>query len=632
LSPDGGQTFLTATGFTYDLSQVGTFDVHLPGGSGLVYQVNALTGQTVDIHDRLGNQVVYDSNDFRAQRQDANGNYQDAYRTDGTQELVPFVRDGLNRITAITDLRGHSLLYTYDANGNLLTVTDRTGQMTAQYGYNGPVAHFLTSVTDATGTQTLQAQYDSTTNRVNKLTDASGNSTSLGYTVAAPGASISSNPSERALQTTTRSFIDPITGATTTSTTTQALDASGNVIRNVDAAGLTTTTAPNAQNLPTTVTRFAGTLNLVTTTTYDPASLQPISIVSPTTTETISYNAATGEPAIIMNGVGDSTQSSYDSTSGALLGITSAIGASISFAYDHSGELTSATRAGVSSMFTYDGSGLQTSATDDLGNKVVNSYDDNGNKFGTSRVWTDPTNGTNTTLTTSTVYDGNDRVIQTTGEDGLTTKKVFDGRGNAFQSIDVHGNITSSIYDARNKAVEVDLPDGTVMRTLYDSGGRAVYSSDPFVAGTTDFSQVRGTESLYDNAGRITDLKRVVGVHVIITVDPRTGIGTASFDTTSNVTTLSDTQPFYRASDGQIDHIIEPTGDYTYPQYDAYGRQTGTVVGNAPLTFPLTTAELSSVLEYASTTHFDAAGRATSEIDASAQTTEPPNNRFQEFS
>ena len=132
---------------------------------------------------------------------------------------------------------------------------------------------------------------------------------------------------------------------------------------------------------------------------------------------------------------------------------------------------------------------------------------------------------------------------------------------------------------------------------------------------------MRGTETVYEADGRVTNSERVVGLHVIVTVDPKTGIGTATYDTTSTVTVLSDTQTFYRSSDGQVAYTIDPDGAYTYPQYDSFGRQTGTVIGSAALTFPLTAGEAPLVLQYASTAQFNADGLVTSVTDASGQTT-----------
>jgi RHS repeat-associated protein len=620
LSPDGGQTFLTAEGFTYTMGQIGTINVKKPGSSGLTYQINANTGQTVDEFDTRGNQLVFDGSDIRVQRLDANGNYDDVYRPDNTQEIIPIVRDGLGRITAITDLRGNSMNYTYDANGNLLNVIDRSGHVTATYGYNGQGPHYLTSIADATGAQQLQAQYDPTTHRVTGMTSANGSGATVSYTVAAPGQSISSNPAERAIQTTTSTDINPITGLSKSLTEVEALDANGNVIRTVDDAGFTTTINYNAENQPISQTKFFGTLNLTTTIAYSSVTHLPTTIVSPTSATYIGYDANTGGPISITDGDGHATGLTYDPTSGNLLS-TNAGGVMSTFGYDSNGQMTSATTAGATTTYTYDQSGDLTSSTDELGNLTSNTYDDNANLTGTSELWVDPNNSSNRrTLTTNTVYDGDDRDIQETDQQGLTSKTVYDTRGNVAQTIDPHGNVTTTTYDIHNKPIEVQYPDGTVATTLYDSLGNVLYQSDPFPAGTTNFSQVYGTETIYDAAGRVIDSERVTGLHVIVTVDPN-GMGTATYDPTSAVSVVSAKQTSYRSSDGQVDYIIDPDGAYVYPQYDSLGRHTGTVVGSAPLTFPLTPAEAPLVLQYASTTQFDADGRVISVTDPSGQTT-----------
>ena len=82
MSPDGGQTFLSEDyAESYTLSQIGAINVVTPGGSGITYQINANTGQTVDEYDNRGNQLVFDGDDIRVQRLDANGNYDDAYNS-----------------------------------------------------------------------------------------------------------------------------------------------------------------------------------------------------------------------------------------------------------------------------------------------------------------------------------------------------------------------------------------------------------------------------------------------------------------------------------------------------------------------------------------------------------------------
>ena len=155
-----------------------------------------------------------------------------------------------------------------------------------------------------------------------------------------------------------------------------------------------------------------------------------------------------------------------------------------------------------------------------------------------------------------------------------------------MQTIDPHGNVTRTIYNAQNQPIEVENPDGTDVTTLYDSAGNVVYRSDPFPAGTTNFSEVYGSETVYDADGNVISSERVSGLHVIVTVDPNTGIGTATYDPSSPVTVWSDTQTFYRASDGQDDHTIDPDGAYIYPQYDSVGRQTGTVIGKRSVNLP----------------------------------------------
>ena len=91
---------------------------------------------------------------------------------------VPFERDGLGRITRITDLVGNAYQYRYDAAGDLVAVDVPTGQHT--YSYDG--AHLLVTAQDPNGNAPISSTYDAD-GRLESTTDAVGNVTEYAYDV-----------------------------------------------------------------------------------------------------------------------------------------------------------------------------------------------------------------------------------------------------------------------------------------------------------------------------------------------------------------------------------------------------------------------------------------------------------------
>ncbi len=98
---------------------------------------------------------------------------------------VPFVRDSQGRITQITDTKGNQYVYSYDANGNLATVTypppvANAASPQTSYTYYTSLAHLYQSGTDARGNPLPTAVYD-TNGRLISATDALNQTTSYSY-------------------------------------------------------------------------------------------------------------------------------------------------------------------------------------------------------------------------------------------------------------------------------------------------------------------------------------------------------------------------------------------------------------------------------------------------------------------
>jgi YD repeat-containing protein len=112
------------------------------------------------------------------------------------------------------------------------------------------------------------------------------------------------------------------------------------------------------------------------------------------------------------------------------------------------------------------------------------------------------------TVATTTVYDGQNRVIQTVEALGNTNRTFYNTLGKVDYTIDAFGNTNSFLYDALGNLIQTTYPNGTFTRTVYDSAGRTYL--------TTDRNGITGTRTDYDAAGRATNTVRLTNVVVNI--------------------------------------------------------------------------------------------------------------------
>ena len=276
--------------------------------NGTAYTISA-NGALQSIVDRSGNGLNITPNGI----------------TSTTGLNVPFVRDGQNRITQITDPAGNVYLYNYDNNGNLASVTYPQTQgnqvcsgaiapNTSQYSYypnteypNAP-AHFYAGGTDGNCNPLPSTDYYpagqldasgtySVAGKLQSVTDSLGETTSYTYNLA----------------TNTTVVTYPPDANGNVGTATMVYDSMGDLLSSTDPLGNTTTNTYDAnQNLLS----ITDPLGHTTSYTYDSngnktSQTYPATATSTNTTSTTDYNQYS-EPISTTDELGNVRTFNYD--------------------------------------------------------------------------------------------------------------------------------------------------------------------------------------------------------------------------------------------------------------------------------------------------------------------------------
>ena len=402
---------------------------------GLLYEIDGTSGLLDRVIDTNSNTVTFTN---------------DAVIS-STGKRVTFERDPQRRITAVIDPLGNRIEYDYHASGDLISVTDREGNVT-RIEYNEPTrAHYLTEVIDPLGRTGIRGEYDADGKLV-KMFDADGNFIELVHDPA--------------------NFVEVVRDQLGNPTTYE-YDERGNVLREIDALNGVIERTYDDDNNELTVTDQLGNL---TTMTYNRSGdvLTETNPLGNTTTFTYTRIQPTTEVAGISIGgflkphslqtsiadpLGNTTDYGYDEK-GNLLSIRDAANQATSFAYDGSGNLVSLDfpASGLTTL-TYDAFGNQVSETDALDNTTTFTFDANGNQL--TRTWEQTVRSTLSSLTSSNVYDADSRLVSTTDALGKLTQYEYDANGSQTARIDALGRRTESRFDDRGLLIETIYPDNT---------------------------------------------------------------------------------------------------------------------------------------------------------------------------
>ena len=410
------------------------------------------TGLHTETRDRNGNRTVYSY--------DAGGRL--LALTDPAGGVTSFSYAG-GRLGSVTDAAGRTTQFSIDGAGNLLAVTTPDGAVT-QYSYDS--RHRLVARTDPRGAGT-QYEYDGF-GRLSRVVHPTGEERTLlpsdaqallnSVPPVTPAAPISTNVFAQltdGLSRTTQIQTDPLGAATQTT----------------DALGRTTGIQRNGHGLPLRITRPDG---AVITLSYDTAgNLLQSEQNDPFTGQFLtrfSYEPVFNQVTSITDPKGNRTTIGYD-TRGNPIAITDAMNNTTALAYDSRGLLTSVTDAMSNfTTFSYDARGNLVTTTDPLGNTTSLSYDRAGNVVSSTDALG---------RTTSFLYDALNRLTQVTDAAGGGTRYGYDGNGNLVEVTDAKGQATNFAYDPLNQLVETTNPVGQSKTFAYDLARNLTGTTDP---------------------------------------------------------------------------------------------------------------------------------------------------------
>ncbi len=388
----------------------------------------------------------------------------------GTPSTVFTYQSGFNGhiadLIAKSSPEGRRYTFTYDAWGNVTSVTDPAGNaseapddFTTKYVYD--IYGQATQSTDPNGNTTTYGDYDPT-GQPQTINDPYGNANRVTYDwrglplAVSNAAGASSHRSYdlfgRILTTTIRKD-----QAVSIVTPAPIYDANDNITRS---------TAPNGA---------------VSTATYD-ANDQLTSTLKPKDDQ--------------AGGQERKTTFTYDRVGNRLTGtepngnLTPAAGDfTTTSAYDEIYRLTSVTDAkGFRSRYFYDNAGNLATLIDARKNATPDQLDYTA-KFG---------------------YDQNHQLTSVTDAGGYVTKAGYDRDGLRTTTTDQNNRVSTTVYDPRGKVVETRVPhevvDGTVKETIrrfeYDQAGNRTKEITPRGVETTDDPSDFLTETRYDKLNR----------------------------------------------------------------------------------------------------------------------------------
>ncbi|EPR08089.1 right-handed parallel beta-helix repeat-containing protein [Ruminiclostridium papyrosolvens] len=449
--------------------------------------LNNVTQYTYDKNNRLLSTTdpenhttsqTYDNAGNIQTKTDARGNISPA---DDKTHYTTYTYDEFNRLKTVTNSKNETTSYTYDLNGNLLTQTDGRGNITT-YEYNA--ANKVAKRIDQGGRTLTAGKYDDVPAKTeaytynadgNLATKTDRNGITTTYTYDIHGRLLSQTTGNISISYTYDGNGNQLTMTDSTGTTTRTYDEQNRVLtKNVPNIGITTFEYDKITGMEEgcqaeTSTDPKGNL---TQKTYDMAGrLKTVTADGKTTTYNYLDNGA--RQSVIYN---DGSREDYTYYADGLLRTLTnkkADGSIIdtySYTYDAAHNQASKTDSNGTTNYTYDTLNRLETVTEPNNRKTTYTYDAAGNRA-TETI----TVGGNATVNTYT-YNEQDHLTQivTTlnGTTTATTVYTYDNNGNQLTT-EVNGTVTvSNTYDARSQLISTTTGGITVQNTYNGDGYR----------------------------------------------------------------------------------------------------------------------------------------------------------------
>jgi RHS repeat-associated protein len=466
---------------------------------------------------------------------------------DGASDSSAYDANG--NLVKVTDRAGKTTNYTYDARGRLLTVKNPLGGVTT-YTYNAD-GTLATSKTPAGDTTSYS--YDSL-KRLSQVKYPDNSAESYVYDTL-DRITQNTDPRSKVINRTytdngeLKGFTDPLNN-----THSLVYDAAENLSSLTTPAG-TAKAAYNAMNMSSALTSPTGE---ATTFAYD--KLNRVSLVSDAAGQLAAYTYdnegavtsitdganrtlsitpdALGRTAQLITPLGETYKFSYDALSRPI-SIQDPLGVTSSFNYEPGGLFSSITLPGsVQASYSYDDLGNLTSVKDPNGNSWTNTYDNLG-RLTSSK---DPLG-----KALSVTYNSRNQVASATSPEG-NVQLTYDALGNLTRRLYSDKTDLNYSFDANNR---ITSANGVTL--AYDAAGRIANSN--------------GLEIVRDASSRIVSIAYTPG-KVTYTYNNR-GLLASIVDWTGAAITFT-----YDAS-RSLASITRPNGVVTQYSYDGNGRLNG---------------------------------------------------------